>query len=420
MITINADWIEAGDETARPRVFIEAVKEAVIRHESYRRKYKRLYAYYLGQHKIAGRQRAKALPNTRLAHGFPAYIVNMAAGYLVGNPITYQANGQEAALLEVLDQMREANVDSVDSELATHASIYGLGVEILYANEYAQPRMAAASPMDTFVVYDDTVEHRPLFAVRRFAGGTEVFTDSYRFRFAGGRLGLDRVIGQEPHFFGGVPVVEYWNNAEERGDFEGVMDLIDAYNAVQSDRVNDKQQFTDAILITRGISEIAANPGDERTAAQRINDEKLLMFPDKEADASFLTKQLSQGDTEILKDALKADIHKFAMVPDLTDEQFSGNSSGVAMKFKLLGLEQMTKIKERWFREALKTRLKLIAHFMEIRGAMPLNAAKVRITFTHALPKNELETAQMIGQLKGLVPEEVLLSQLSFYDGNEN
>lgn len=418
MITINAEWIDSGDETARPRIFLEAVKEAVEKHENARRKYKRLYAYYLGQHKIAGRQRAKALPNTRLAHGFPAYIVNMAAGYLVGSPITYQAPGQEEALLDVLNQMQEGNVDSVDAELATQASIYGLGVEILYSNEYARPRSAAASPMDTFVVYDDTVEHKPLFAVRRFPGGTEVFTDAYRFRFVGGRFGLDKIIAQEPHFFGGVPVVEYWNNAEERGDFEGVMDLIDAYNAVQSDRVNDKQQFTDAILITRGISEIAANPGDERTAAQRINDEKLLMFPDKEADASFLTKQLSQGDTEVLKDALKADIHKFAMVPDLTDEQFAGNASGVAMKFKLLGLEQMTKIKERWFREALKTRLKLLAHFMEIRGSLPLEASKVRITFTHALPKNELETAQMIGHLKGLVPDEVLLSQLPFYSTN--
>ena len=418
MITINADWIQTGDETGRPRVFLEAVKEAISKHEAWERKYKRLYAYYLGQQKIAGRQRAKALPNTRLAHGFPAYIANMAAGYLVGNPITYQAPGQEKALEKVLGEMRDANVDSVDAELATHAAIFGLGVEIIYANGMAQPRMAAASPMDTFVVYDDTVEHKPLFAVRRFPGGTQVYTDCYIFRFTGGRFGLDKPVSQEMHYFGGVPVVEYWNNAQERGDFEGVMDLIDAYNAVQSDRVNDKQQFTDAILITRGISEIAASPGDERSAAQRINDEKLLMFPDKEADAGFLTKQLSQGDTEILKDALKADIHKFSMVPDLTDEQFSGNSSGVAMKFKLLGLEQMTKIKERWFREALKTRLALIGRFMAFKGAEALNASKVRITFTHALPKNELETAQMIGHLKGLVPDEVLVSQLGFYEAN--
>ena len=110
----------------------------------------------------------------------------------------------------------------------------------------------------------------------------------------------------------------------------------------------------------------------------------------------------------MLKDALRADIHKMSMVPDLTDAQFAGNSSGVAMRYKLLGLEQLTKIKERWFREALSGRLARYAAFFKRRGAPALDVDKVRMTFTRALPVNELENAQTVNLLRGLVDDEEL------------
>ena len=89
------------------------------------------------------------------------------------------------------------------------------------------------------------------------------------------------------------------------------------------------------------------------------------------------------------------------MVPDLTDEQFAGNVSGVAMRFKLLGLEQLTKIKERWFREGLRARLKLFCAFLSLRGEPPVDADRVQIVFTRALPVNELEIAQTVNATAG-------------------
>ena len=105
------------------------------------------------------------------------------------------------------------------------------------------------------------------------------------------------------------------------------------------------------------------------------------------------------------------------MIPDLSDQQFSGNVSGVAMKYKLLGLEQLTRIKERWFREALKERLRCYAHFLSVRGGHALDESRIRMTFTRTLPESALETAQMVKTLEGMVPENVLLSQLPFLDG---
>ena len=86
-------------------------------------------------------------------------------------------------------------------------------------------------------------------------------------------------------------------------------------------------------------------------------------MPGDGAKAEWLVKPSSESDTEVLRLSLKEDIHKLSFVPDMSDKEFAGNASGVAMRFKLLGLEQLTRIKERWF-GGLRQRLRLFAHFL--------------------------------------------------------
>ena len=110
----------------------------------------------------------------------------------------------------------------------------------------------------------------------------------------------------------------------------------------------------------------------------------------------------------MLKKALAADIHKLSMVPELSDEQFGGTQSGVALRYKLLGLEQLTRIKERWFREALKQRLRLFTAFLSMRGEPKLDVEAVRLAFSRSLPVNGLEEAQTLNALRGLMDDESL------------
>ncbi|HOQ62528.1 MAG TPA: phage portal protein, partial [Clostridia bacterium] len=103
-----------------------------------------------------------------------------------------------------------------------------------------------------------------------------------------------------------------------------------------------------------------------RTPAEQIRQEKMLYLPGEDVKVEYLTKSLTESDVEILKDSIKSDIHKFAMVPDLSDVNFAGNASGVAMRYKLFGLEQLTKVKERWFKEALQERMRLFTNFLAV------------------------------------------------------
>ena len=242
-------------------------------------------------------------------------------------------------------------------------------------------------------------------------------------------------------------MVEYWNNAREQGDFEGVTSLIDAYDTLQSHRMHDKQHFTDAVFVLKGVGALGVNDTEEvdtaegntaegntaegeygeiqtATAAQkaatdpsvRLRQTRTLFLPGDGADAQFVTKPDAESGNEVLRLSLKSDIHKLSMVPELTDEEFAGVASGVSLRYKLLGLEQLTKVKERWFREGLRARLRLFAAFLAKKGAASVDVDKVQIAFTRSLPVNDLEIAQTVATYQGMVPSKLLLAQVPFVE----
>ncbi len=390
----------------------------------------RLRQLYDGQGDILHRQRAEGLPNARLSHGFGRYIVTVASSYLMGGDVAYTRQDGEScpALEQLLRAYRDCDVQSADMELAKHASLYGRGVEVVYADEKTRPRTAVLDPRSAFVVYGEDVSHRPLFGVSvrpvQSEGGAmqgwegTVYTDhetlTFRAREAA-RLLTGAPVNRQPHYFGGVPMVEYWNNEDEQSDLECVESLVEAYDLLQSDRVNDWEQRVDALLLLYGAQLSVDERG--RSPAQQLRQDKLLYLPDRDAGAEYLTPGQTGGDGEVLRLALERDIHKFSMVPDLSDEHFGGNLSGVAIKYKLMGLEQLTRLKERWFREGLRERMRLFSHFLAVKGGRELDTDQVRMYFRRTLPVDNLETAQMVRTLSGMVPDKVLVSQLPFMEG---
>ncbi|MDO4548185.1 MAG: phage portal protein [Clostridia bacterium] len=404
MITRAAKYVD--DDMVSGQMLFSCVKE----HMGEVSRYERLKRYYEGRGDVKNRVRTQGLPNNRICHGFARFISTMASGYLAGKPVKYEARGAGAVVEDIIRHYEDCDMHSVDAELARLASVYGKACEIVYADERARPMSACLPASECFVVYDDGIRREPLFAVhiaaRQKADGSDdglrldVYSKTRICRYEVENLDMikyARPVGEAEHFFGSVPVIEYWNGDDERGDFEPVIDLIDAYDMLQSDRVNDKEQFVDALLVMTGcrldIDEAGRSPG------RQLREDKSISIPDG-ADIKWLYKSLSESDTEVLRRAINDDIHKMSMIPDLTDQNFAGNSSGVAMKYKLLGFEQLTRVKERWFCQGLRSRLRLYAGYMAVRGAMPADVEKVNIVFSRGLPVNELEQAQIIAQLR--------------------
>jgi len=382
--------------------------------------------YYLGNHQILRRDTLPHTPNNRLAHPFPRYITNTTTGYMFGNPIQYQPReeiGDISALTDMLDVMDTA---SHDAEVGKDLSIFGTAYELLYIPDYdgeANVRIALLDPRTAFVVYDDDVACNPMFGVyyvkTKDAGGADsgymitAVTAASRFVYRAENLADEpTLVTQVVNVFGVLPMVQYVNNEDGRGDYEDVLSLIDAYNVLESDRVNDKERFVNALLVIKN-----ATLGDEPEEIERMLKGGIIELPGEgshAADAGYLTKMLNETETEVLKRAIAMDIHKFSHTPDFSDEQFSGNASGVAMRFKVLSLEYLAKVKERFFVFGLRERLHILSAVSSLMAKPAFDPQSIKIVFNRTLPNNELEIAQTVATLSGIVSTETLLTQLPF------
>ena len=323
----------------------------------------------------------------------------------------------------MIDAFSKAGTDENDYDNALDMSIYGVAYEYIYAKEDStELDLKSLEPENTFIVYDDSIEQKPLFAVYYYTRYDEeskekyyhadIFTKSYIYEFL---INGDKVTksSPEPHFMGDIPVIEYQNNKYRIGDFEQQMSLVDAYNKVMSTRVNDKEQFVDAILALYGVR-LGENIEKTKEAITLLKEDKLLELP-ADARAEYIVRTLDETGAETLKQSIKQDIYSISHVPNLTDENFSGNSSGVALEMKLIGLEMLTKTKERYFRKALKKRLEIFCIRLGFNDILK-DIEFITPKFSRGLPKNLLELSQIVANLKGIVSSEQLLSLLPFVE----
>lgn len=390
-----------------------------LRMEMARSRILKLKEYYRGrmaiQHKA---QRATNAPNNKLVANYCAYISDMSTGFFMGKPVVYSSASENEdevkALLEVFKYNDEA---AHNLQLAEEASVTGAAYEILYTDEDAQIRFDSIPAEEVLLVCDATLEQKVLYAIRLYRvwdlnGATYTdYADVYdKSTVTSYQYNADQLVQiGEPvyHNFNDVPIVEYLNNQDARGDFEGVMSLVDAYNKAQSLTLDDMEDFTDAYLVLKGMGGTDADD----VAALRRN--KVISL-DEGGGAEWLIKNLNDTYIENIKTRLQKDIHKFSSVPDMSDENFSGNASGVAIKYKLLGLELIRSRKERGFKKGLQRRIELIGGILKLKNAAQIDFRDIEITFTANIPANNQEQADIVKTLTGLVSQKRLLSLLPF------
>ena len=354
-------------------------------------------------------------PNNKIANAYASYITDTLVGYFIGEPVTYTAN--DDVLIQDLNMILEYNDEADENaELAKNASIYGVAYEMLYLSEEDKMiRFKSLNPKEVIPIFDKTVEQNLLAVMRYYEDYDYVEDNTYtivevidsktvrRYKLDTGLSLLE----EYPHYFSMVPVAIFKNNEDETGDFEQVISLIDAYDKMESDSLNDFEYFVDAYLALYGFT------ADAEDIAQMKENRVLLM--DEGTSAEWLIKQTSDAYVENMKNRLDKDIHKFAKCPNMSDEEFASNASGIAIKFKLLGTENLVSIKERKFKRGLQQRLELMSMINSVlREGFDWRA--IDIVFTRNIPSNDTDIANMVNTLKDIVSEETLLAQIPFVE----
>lgn len=388
-----------------------------------------LYEYYEGNNVTIltqERRKEKHLSDHRATHNFANYVSNFIQGYLVGVPIKTAYLESDKIDNIIMEINRENDADEHNSNIVLDQSIYGRAYELLYRNQQDETKFTALSVFNTFIITDDTVEENPIAGVRylesRFGEPTTILYVYTQYEIITYQLDDGKLIEQqrESHGFGGIQVIEYKNNKFRQGDFDSVLNLIDLYDASESDTANYMTDLNDAMLVISGNLKIDSNQ------AQSMKENNLMlleMFPDEhgrvvQATAEYIYKQYDVAGTEAYKSRIEADIHKFTNTPNMNDEEFGGVQSGEAMKYKLFGLEQVRATKERMFKRSLRDRYRLISNMMNIVSEGELVVNNISITFTPNLPKSVADEIESFVKLGGQLSEESKIDILSFIESS--
>lgn len=375
--------------------------------------------YYKGATAITTRVMADATkPNNKVVSPYARYITDTLTGFFMGKPVSYSASSDEDIDL-VLAALKDNSEQDENATLATDASIYGVAYELVYLNELGQPRFKSLDAKEVILIIDDTLEEELLYGIRyylvqdivadRTDGYVEVYSRETITTYKGTDQFGDLQMIAEPfaHYFNQVPIVEYKNNDYYKGDFEDVITLIDAYDKVLSDSVNDFEAFTNAYLVLKGVTadaEDLANMREQRT---------LLL--DTDSDVSWLIKDAPEAQNQNLLKNTEDNIHKFSHCPDMNDESFASNASGVAMRYKTMGTEDIALIKERKFKRGLQYRLELLTNILGLKGSM-IDWKDIDIKFSRNLPVSLSEDMDAILSLTGIVSRKTQLAQVPFID----
>ena len=378
-------------------------------------KYIKLKEMYENKNAIKHRvQKDPSKPNNKVSHPYADYIVNSIVGYFMGKPVAYSFDNEDVSML--FDKLFKYNDESAENtQLATNASIYGVSCEILYVDKDLNPRFKAISPLESIAIYDTSVEENLIGFIRHWkikdvddkdVDYVEYYTANKVIKFT---TSDNSVTEELEHYFGDIPVVVVENNKDLCSDFEKVIDLIDALDKVVSDTANDFETFTNAILMISGVS-----LDDE--LIQTLKDSRLLNIDDASGKAEYLFKDIPDSALENYKNRLVDDIHKFSAVPNMSDENFANNLSGVSMQFKLSSLEFKCATKESYFRKALLRRIELICNLLSLLGKLPVDTEEVvknvDIRFTRNTINNNEELVTRALQLSTMLSKETILENL--------
>ena len=93
----------------------------------------------------------------------------------------------------------------------------------------------------------------------------------------------------------------------------------------------------------------------------------------------------------------------------MNDSEFSNNSSGVALSYKLMSLENLVGVKEAKFRKGLLRRLELMCNFLKIKTNSEMSYMEIQPIFTRNKPFNDTEIADTMQKLTGILSEETIL-----------
>lgn len=370
--------------------------------------------YYDGIQAILSKSYADASkPCNRSVVNYAKNIADSYAGYLATPGfISYRSEQEIDDIMEIL---RYNDFQTEDADFLLDALVYGVACELMYIDNTGHTRFRLINPVNCFGICDDSLTGDLLYFVRMYKVNdwddsdlynVDVYSDyDVKHYTMNGMNGYLTFVAEEPHYFSQCPA-NIFTLPDEKSIFDCIMPLQDSINELLSAEIDDYAAFCDAYLVLLGV-----DADSDDIASMKEN--RVLVLPEG-ASATWLTKAANDAQVENILKRIHDSIYRVAQCPDFSSESFvSGVSSGIAIQYRLTGMENRAGVIEGKMKKALQRRIEIISGIASLKLGESV-FRDIEIDFKRNIPADVTSTINLINSLKGTVSDATLLSQLDF------
>ena len=340
-------------------------------------------------------------------------IVDSYCGYLA-TPSHISYTSQED-IEELMDILRYNDYQAEDADFLLDALVYGTAAELMYIDGSGHTRFRMIKPTQCFGVYDDSLTGDLMYFVRFYKASEWDDSDTYNIDVYSdvdikhytmkGSNGEPEYIGEEPHYFSQCPA-NIFTLPDEKSIFDCILSLQDAANELVSAEIDDYQAFCDAYLALVGVD---ADTEDIKS----MKENRVLILPEGAA-ANWRTKNASDAPVENILKRIHESIYRVAQCPDFSSESFVGGvSSGIAIRYRLTGMETRAGKIEAEMKKALQRRIEIICGIASLKYGEEV-FRDIEISFKRNIPEDMTSIINLVNSLKGSVSDATLLAQIPF------
>ena len=400
----------------------EIVEKAHLLHLLNQSEIEYLWRYYKGDQPILYREKlVRPEINYHVVENRAQEIVAFKTGYLCGSPIQYVSrkgdDNVSEAVKKLNDMMLSESKATKDKELVEWDMICGTAFRMVLADkdegedDEAPFEIYTLDPRQTYVVYSIDHRQKPLAGVYEVYDEDKqlvkysVYTPDWVFEIEEDALTVQR---QNP--WGRIPIIEYPANPARMGAFEPVISLLDAINAVDSDRMNGLSQFIQSLVVLTN----AELP--EGITANEIRESGLIQLAstsDNKATIDIISESLDQTNTQTLKEDLYQAVLTIVGMPSQGDANTgdSSNNGAVILKNGWQGAEARAKDSELMFKQSEQEFLKIILFLCKQLKELDLQLADIEAHFTRRNYQDLLSKSQV---LINMLSNEKIAPKLAF------
>ena len=392
---------------------LKLVKKAYGSYHVFKKIYEKMYEYYKGDTDAIRKYLfITERSNLKINSNYIKKFIKEEVAYTLGNDITYESRTENENIVGDIEYYTAHWDELHDTDVMKYLLIFTQVYELYYIDDNADFCSKIIKPTEGYAYYDKS-SGKVLFFIHAFKNDfdtttsyIDVYMADYIYHYDGK---FNEIADPTPNIFGEVPVTIGKLTEEGYDDslYKDMKGLQDAFETNLSDIGNEISDFRNAYLLFK-------NAQVDKEKIPEMKKLGVIQFPNSGGDAAWLIKNINDTFIQNTLDRYEDTMYQLACHIN-HNEKLQSNLSGVALRTRLIALENKCSLQTKAHKNIVKNRIRFLFLYLDLKKNKKYDYKDVKAIYTPNVPSDDLSTAQMLAQIpEGTISKDTSRALFSF------